>query len=478
MNFTENLTNCPTCLPPIDCELQFAHFDWFLMLTSVSVTFTLMIFIHVCYKQCTVEDLSENVDPYKMNVVIASRYFRSLYENVMKHREELKIEGESEPGEDFCRYFIDLYERDSVVSGALGNGRIVKEHEIFQRIKSPLIMHSRVKLKDHKGQFHDDYVHANYIDYPSGLKLIMTPGPQAKDKHYKMSDIERFWWIANQEGADRVVMLCGFEERYNGTQCDEYYPDNVLETLKYRYLTVTCVEKRHVEEEDPITYRKLAVKFVGEPKFYVSHWEYTGWTEYGHPDKLDRILELLKNVRTSWNPVMVHCSDGIGRTGCFGYIEMAFQFLKRDGQIEFGEVLDLIRTKRAGLIVSPKQYATCAALLGWYIVIENSCRFLDDDDKPYYDFLMEGYQYWDTVKDKVLEMKEIERKKLEKKLRKSEKSKKAANKRGVSVKKEPVKKEEPVKKVEIVKKEEPKKEAKIEEAKKEKSKKKKVKSKK
>ena len=50
----------------------------------------------------------------------------------------------------------------------------------------------------------------------------------------------------------------------------------------------------------------------------VVHWQYTDWPDHGVPDNPDDFLNFFHNVRLQLSPpepVFVHCSAGVGRTG-------------------------------------------------------------------------------------------------------------------------------------------------------------------
>uniref|UniRef100_A0A1I7UV75 WSN domain-containing protein n=1 Tax=Caenorhabditis tropicalis TaxID=1561998 RepID=A0A1I7UV75_9PELO len=395
---------CPECSEVLDWPLF--YFDPFVIFITSLLTAILIIFVYFTRRAFFRENRSENFDTVEMTTVIGLTYFRSLYAKILSHKKSKRAEEET-PEEDFFRYFRDLYSFDSSVCSARSSNLLVEKHTGFQRRNLPISMYTRVKLEGNR--FLDDFVHANIVDYPSGLRIIMTGGPQAEEKG-KVSDIERFWWIAKQENVDQVVMLCQLDE--NGvTQCDQYYPENEGEYLKFNGLIITC-KKKKFEYGGQIIVRKLVIHFEGEDKFEVTHYQYVGWPQNGNPQNLDMIYVLLCEIRTSWTPIMVHCSDGVGRTGCFGYIEMAYQKLKRDEEIEFGEILDLMRFERAGVVLSAKQYGFCAFMIGFYIMKDKVYYFYDENDKKIFKFLTDGYNGWDTVEREMIEKKAM--KKMEK----------------------------------------------------------------
>jgi len=50
----------------------------------------------------------------------------------------------------------------------------------------------------------------------------------------------------------------------------------------------------------------------------VCHWQYTDWPDHGVPDNPEDFLKFFQHIRQQLSPpepVLVHCSAGVGRTG-------------------------------------------------------------------------------------------------------------------------------------------------------------------
>uniref|UniRef100_A0A1I7UTB5 WSN domain-containing protein n=1 Tax=Caenorhabditis tropicalis TaxID=1561998 RepID=A0A1I7UTB5_9PELO len=343
---------CSGC--PGELEFPVLYLDPLAITLSSSLTFSLFAILFVLNRR---RRPLENVDTVEMTEEAVTYYFQSTHDKIHGHKTSLRAD---EPTPiHFYRYFNDIS-------------------------NTSISWSTRIKLKDHN--FPDDFVDANMVHFPSGLRMIMTGRPQ------ELSDVEKFWWIAKQENVDKVVMLCPLTVIDGIPQHVQYYPRFQGDLLEFNNLKIKNLK---MELKGRIVVRRLSVEFRGEPKFYVTHYLYGKWSENENQQDLKMIYVLLCEVRTSLTPVMVHCSDGVGRTGCFGYIEMAYQMLKREGKVDFGDVLDLMRFQRAGVILSAEQYGFCAYAIGFYI-LEDNRRLFKVDPKILHE-LSSGYENWDLA---------------------------------------------------------------------------------
>src|SRR5690606_7347431 len=96
--------------------------------------------------------------------------------------------------------------------------------------------------------------------------------------------------------------------------------------------------ERTFDEDSRSDIRKLELTLGSQSKI-VWHFLFAGWADYSKPEGEDRqaLLELIKlsaeKADAPENPRIVHCSDGVGRTGTF----IAIDYLRRE--LESGELL-------------------------------------------------------------------------------------------------------------------------------------------
>jgi protein tyrosine phosphatase len=64
----------------------------------------------------------------------------------------------------------------------------------------------------------------------------------------------------------------------------------------------------------------------------VKHFQFTAWPDHGVPDHPTQFLMFVRRVRnsnpTDSGPMVVHCSAGVGRTGCFFVIDTMLERLR------------------------------------------------------------------------------------------------------------------------------------------------------
>lgn len=74
---------------------------------------------------------------------------------------------------------------------------------------------------------------------------------------------------------------------------------------------------------------------------YVSQYHFTSWPNRGTPEKPDSVLTLLQEIRQHYKflkeskvdvgPIVIHCNNGIGRTGSIIAIDIIIDLLKTKG---------------------------------------------------------------------------------------------------------------------------------------------------
>lgn len=99
-------------------------------------------------------------------------------------------------------------------------------------------------------------------------------------------------------------------------------------------------------------------------------------TDDRHPfSKRDSTLALLKNkpqqerkksTESIKLPVIVHCSAGIGRTGCFLAILNGIQQLRNNSNVDVLAILCSLRLNRGGMVQTAEQYELIHRVLSLY----------------------------------------------------------------------------------------------------------------
>ncbi|XP_053304432.1 tyrosine-protein phosphatase non-receptor type 5 [Spea bombifrons] len=221
--------------------------------------------------------------------------------------------------------------------------------------------HSRVCLTS-PGQEDDplsSYINANYIrGYGEEEKVyIATQGPT-------VNTVGDFWNMVWQQRAPIIVMITNIEEV--NEKCTEYWPEK---QAAYEGIEVTI---NLIIQEDAYVLRLISLK-KGEEERTLKHFWYTSWPDQKTPDQAPPLLKLVQDVdetmqrSKSSGPIIVHCSAGIGRTGCF----IAMSILCK--QLEYERTVDILRTTcqlrldRGGMIQTSEQYQFVHHVLSLYV---------------------------------------------------------------------------------------------------------------
>ncbi|XP_062860427.1 receptor-type tyrosine-protein phosphatase R [Trichomycterus rosablanca] len=209
--------------------------------------------------------------------------------------------------------------------------------------------HSRVLLKGRNScDALSSYINANYIrGYPGHEKaFIATQGPM-------INTVNDFWQMAWQEDSPVIIMITKLKEK--NEKCVLYWPEKRGIYGKVEVLISS------VRECDHYTVRTLTLKQGGQTH-KVQHYWYTSWPDHKTPDSAGPLLQLMTDVNKSREasesrgPVIVHCSAGIGRTGCFIATTIGCHQLQLEGVVDVLRIVCKLRADRGGMIQTGEQY--------------------------------------------------------------------------------------------------------------------------
>ncbi|XP_037551668.1 receptor-type tyrosine-protein phosphatase R [Nematolebias whitei] len=209
--------------------------------------------------------------------------------------------------------------------------------------------HSRVILKSRTSKdLLSSYMNANYIrGYLGNSKeFIATQGPM-------VNTVNDFWQMAWQEEAPVIVMITKLKEK--NEKCVLYWPEK-----RGIYGDVEVLVDG-VREGEHFTTRSLTLK-CGNQTRTLQHYWYTSWPDHKTPDSALPLLQLMADVEADRRaadhvgPVIVHCSAGIGRTGCFIAVTIGCRQLQVEGVVDVLSITCQLRTDRGGMIQTGEQY--------------------------------------------------------------------------------------------------------------------------
>ncbi|XP_074757614.1 receptor-type tyrosine-protein phosphatase R isoform X3 [Athene noctua] len=192
------------------------------------------------------------------------------------------------------------------------------------------------------------YINANYIRGYGGKEkaFIATQGPM-------INTVNDFWQMVWQEDSPVIVMITKLKEK--NEKCVLYWPEKRGIYGKVEVLV------NSVQECENYTVRQLTIK-QGSQSQSVKHYWYTSWPDHKTPDSAQPLLQLMLDVEEDRveapgrGPVIVHCSAGIGRTGCFIATAIGCQQLKEEGVVDALSIVCQLRVDRGGMVQTSEQY--------------------------------------------------------------------------------------------------------------------------
>ncbi|XP_071033354.1 tyrosine-protein phosphatase Lar isoform X4 [Parasteatoda tepidariorum] len=209
--------------------------------------------------------------------------------------------------------------------------------------------HSRVILQPLDGIPGSDYINANYCDgYRRPKAYIATQGPLPET-------FGDFWRMVWEQRSATIVMMTKLEERTR-IKCDQYWPNRGTETYGVMYVSFA-----DIVELAGYCIRTFYLQRVGFPeKREVRQFQFTAWPDHGVPDHPTSFLMFLRRVQAmnpmDMGPIIVHCSAGVGRTGCFVVIDSMLERLKHETTVDIYGHVTCLRAQRNYMVQTEDQY--------------------------------------------------------------------------------------------------------------------------
>ncbi|CAE6536824.1 unnamed protein product [Rhizoctonia solani] len=214
--------------------------------------------------------------------------------------------------------------------------------------------HARVRLQS-AADDGSDYVNASHVR-PRGtnLKYIATQGPMP-------ATYIDFWTMVWEQHVHVIVMLTRQVEG-NQLKCGDYWSGTQFGPLRLQLIategakeevveTTTgfdfgFTEKTKCDDDSQTTIRRTFAlshtEHPEEPPRKIVQFQFLSWLDMNVPETPAGLLGLVKDVREAAeeadkynppaepNPVLVHCSAGVGRTGSFVAIDALLDGARRE----------------------------------------------------------------------------------------------------------------------------------------------------
>ena len=207
--------------------------------------------------------------------------------------------------------------------------------------------HSRVVLSQVDGIPGSDYINANYCDgYQKSNQYIATQGPLP-------TTVGDFWRMVWEQKSRTIVMMTQLEER-GRVKCVQYWPSR--DSVTYHGITIIASD---VEELAYYSIRTFRLQHKNEIRD-VRQFQFTAWPDHGVPDHPTPFLMFLSRIKVAnpvdAGPMVVLCSAGVGRTGCFIVIDSMIERIKHENTVDiYGNVTSL-RAQRNYIVQTEDQY--------------------------------------------------------------------------------------------------------------------------
>uniref|UniRef100_UPI00398ED632 receptor-type tyrosine-protein phosphatase U isoform X4 n=1 Tax=Pristiophorus japonicus TaxID=55135 RepID=UPI00398ED632 len=246
----------------------------------------------------------------------------------------------------------------------------------------------RVKLHPLLGDHSSDYVNASYLDiqvnnegYYKAHHFIATQGP-------KQEMVYDFWRMVWQERCSSIVMITKLVEvgreqetlpqcvcgelitepvesvgchrsvylKPNGeVKCCKYWPDD---TELYGDIKVTVIKTELLAE---YTVRTFSLERRGySARHELQQFHFTAWPEHGVPYHATGLLAFIRRVKISnpadSGPIVVHCSTGAGRTGCYIVLDVMLDMAECEGVVDIYNCVKILYSRRINMIQTEEQY--------------------------------------------------------------------------------------------------------------------------
>ncbi|XP_031141641.1 protein tyrosine phosphatase receptor type Db isoform X20 [Sander lucioperca] len=217
--------------------------------------------------------------------------------------------------------------------------------------------HSRVILSSIEGVPGSDYINANYIDgYRRQNAYIATQGSLPET-------FGEFWRMVWEQHTANIIMMTKLEEKsrmpsyfFSKVKCDQYWPTRGTET--YGLIQITLLDTVELATYSVRTF--ALYKSGSNEKREVRHFQFTAWPDHGVPEHPTPFLAFLRRVKAcnppDAGPMVVHCSAGVGRTGCFIVIDAMAERIKHEKTIDIYGHVTLMRSQRNYMVQTEDQY--------------------------------------------------------------------------------------------------------------------------
>ncbi|XP_077368586.1 receptor-type tyrosine-protein phosphatase N2-like [Festucalex cinctus] len=213
--------------------------------------------------------------------------------------------------------------------------------------------HSRITLRLENCQGNSDYINASPImDHdPRNPAYIATQGPLP-------STVADFWQMVWENGCVVIVMLTPLVES-GVKQCYHYWPDEGSNL--YHIYEVNLVSE-HIWCDDFLVRSFYLKNMQTNETRTVTQFHFLTWLNQNVPETSRTLLDFRRKVNKCYRgracPIIVHCSDGAGRSGTYILVDMVLNRMAKGAkEMDMAATLEHLRDQRPGMVHTKDQFA-------------------------------------------------------------------------------------------------------------------------
>nr|CAI9698752.1 unnamed protein product [Rangifer tarandus platyrhynchus] len=279
-------------------------------------------------------------EPVQPNMDISTGHVVLAYmEDHLKNKNRLEKEWEA-----LCAYQAEP-----------NSSLVAQREENLPKNRCPAVLtydHSRIRLKSENSHSSSDYINASPImDHdPRKPAYIATQGPLP-------STVADFWQMVWESGCVVIVMLTPLSE--NGVrQCYHYWPD---EGSNLYHIYEVHLVSEHIWCEDFLVRSFYLKNLQTSETRTVTQFHFLSWYDQGVPSSTRSLLDFRRKVNKCYRgrscPIIVHCSDGAGRSGTYVLIDMVLNKMAKGAkEIDIAATLEHLRDQRPSMVQTKEQF--------------------------------------------------------------------------------------------------------------------------
>lgn len=222
---------------------------------------------------------------------------------------------------------------------------------------------TRVRLNPRNNSSGSDYINADFVKLGVGSRTyhyIAAQGPME-------NTVSDFWQMVWEQNV-RIIVAATDDKINSKSACYPYWPEDMYGSRKtFNSFDVETVSIRNTSS---YKVRKLSLKQASTNQMrIIHHLHFTEWPDHGVPQDPKHFLEFLDELESvrqhvslnqghaqEFQPVAVHCTAGVGRTGVIILTDLMIACLQSNQRVNILKSLIHLRCQRMLLVANFGQY--------------------------------------------------------------------------------------------------------------------------